>query len=295
MNLENIREFLVLADTGNYEEAAFNLFTTQSTLSKHIIALENQLGGRPLFSRGRGSTELTSYGERFYMYASKMLDLYDEFVNSTNNVSKDSRTIHIGYAAGMDSYGFFETIKDFCNEHPDLGVFLEDERVAAKLRLGDIDIGILFEDPDTFDRNTVLLFKDRLVPIVSAKHPLASKKSINLNELKDESFILFSARLFLHKQCQAFCRQHGFIPHVVHQIEGASCSMITTFVAQNLGVSLVPEMEARFWANDNFVILEPDINYPLSICLQYEKQHILSDAEKSFISYMQEKTKEFAK
>lgn len=291
MDIESIREFLLLADTGNYEETAFTLFTTQSTISKHIIAMENQLGGNPLFNRGRGSTYLTPFGQKFYLYASKIVDLYDEFVNITTSISKDSRTIHIGYAAGMDPYGFFDMIKEFCRDHPDLRVFLEDESIATKLRMGDVDIAILYENLDTFDRDSILLYQDRLVPIVNASHKLAKETNINIRQLKNEPFIMPSPRLYLHKQCQSFCREHGFIPKVVHSVEGSLGYMITSFVAQDLGVALIPERAARFWANDSYVILEPDSDHLLNICIQYQKTHILSEAEECFVSYMKDKSR----
>ena len=44
MNTENIKEFIVLAETKNFWEASERLYMNQSTLSKHIKSLENDLG-----------------------------------------------------------------------------------------------------------------------------------------------------------------------------------------------------------------------------------------------------------
>ena len=48
MELSYIREFVVLAETGNYLEAADTLFIAQSSLSRHIKSIEMDLGA-PLF------------------------------------------------------------------------------------------------------------------------------------------------------------------------------------------------------------------------------------------------------
>ena len=50
MELSYIREFVVLAETGNYLEAADALFIAQSSLSRHIKSIELDLGS-PLFDR----------------------------------------------------------------------------------------------------------------------------------------------------------------------------------------------------------------------------------------------------
>ena len=44
MELNYLREFKELAQTQNYAKAASHLYITQSTLSKHINALERELG-----------------------------------------------------------------------------------------------------------------------------------------------------------------------------------------------------------------------------------------------------------
>lgn len=290
MNFETFREFVVLADTGNYEEAAFKLFTTQSTLSKHIMALEDQLGGNPLFNRGRNGSELTDYGRKFYSYATHIVSLYDDFIKETSDVSKNSHALHIGYAAGMDAYGFFDIIRDFCHEHPDFSVFLEDERIARKIRTGEIDIGLLFEDPGSRELTSVILRQDRLVPIVPAGHPLADKKTINIAELAEYPFVLFPSDIFLRGKCVEYCSRHGFYPRIAHTVAASDLSTLIGFVSQGFGVSVIPEGEARYWESPDFVILEPTDNFLLNICIQYGLNHVATEAENEFIDYMKEHT-----
>lgn len=68
MNTEFLKEFVVLAETKNFWEASERLYMNQSTLSKHIKSLENELGVE-LFTRTTRRVELTSYGQTFLPYA----------------------------------------------------------------------------------------------------------------------------------------------------------------------------------------------------------------------------------
>ena len=68
MNTEYLKEFVVLAETKNFWEASDRLYMNQSTLSKHIKSLENELGV-DLFLRTTRRVELTNYGQTFLPYA----------------------------------------------------------------------------------------------------------------------------------------------------------------------------------------------------------------------------------
>lgn len=286
VNIETIREFVTLADIGNYEEAAFHLFITQSALSKHVQGLEAELGGLPLLSRGHGKAELTEFGRRYYPYAAKIVQLHDDFMNRSSAGSKGKDSIRIGCPPHMDAYGFFHVIKAFCKLHPECSLLLEDEQVTKKLRVGEIDIAILFEEPFDMERNTCFLVQDRLVPILPAAHPLAGKPQFRLSDLRNEPFVFFSPRLLMEKYCKELCSQAGFEPRIAHSIAAPDCRNLINLVSQNFGVSIIPEQEARYWANPGIVIAEPDITFTLNICAQYEKSHTLSEIEGKFIEFL---------
>lgn len=68
VNIEHLRTFLEIAETGNFNRAAERLNVTQSTVSARIRTLEEQLD-RSLFVRARNGAELTAAGQQFQRYA----------------------------------------------------------------------------------------------------------------------------------------------------------------------------------------------------------------------------------
>lgn len=76
INVEYIREFVVLARYLNFTTAARELFLSQPTLSKHMTALESQLGAS-LITR-KPTVELTATGTVFYEQALALLQDLDE-------------------------------------------------------------------------------------------------------------------------------------------------------------------------------------------------------------------------
>jgi len=75
MQLDAIRTFIAVTETGNFHEAAKRLNVTQSTVSARIRTLEDGLG-RSLFLRGKTGVEPSEAGRQFERYATNMMRLW---------------------------------------------------------------------------------------------------------------------------------------------------------------------------------------------------------------------------
>ena len=76
MNLDAIRSFLHVADTGSFSLAAVRHKVMQSTISGRIQALEQELGCL-LFRRGRNGAELIPAGQDFHAHAERIIQNWD--------------------------------------------------------------------------------------------------------------------------------------------------------------------------------------------------------------------------
>ena len=61
MDIDLLRTFVAICDTGSFTAAARHVGRTQSAVSLQVRRLEQSLG-RPLFQRGAHGTELTEHG-----------------------------------------------------------------------------------------------------------------------------------------------------------------------------------------------------------------------------------------
>lgn len=85
MNLENIKCFISLAECLNFTKAAEKEHITQTSMSRKIGSLEQELNV-PLFYRDNRQVELTGAGKEFYVRAVKMMEYYDHTVSNIQNI-----------------------------------------------------------------------------------------------------------------------------------------------------------------------------------------------------------------
>lgn len=97
MKIETIREYLSLAKVKNFTEAAERLYLTQPALSKHIAAMEVELGVR-LVERTTHSVQLTEAGNAAVLYFENLVRDYDEACASIRALDEGrSRLLRLGF------------------------------------------------------------------------------------------------------------------------------------------------------------------------------------------------------
>ncbi|WAP70398.1 LysR family transcriptional regulator [Jiella pelagia] len=81
LDLDQLRSFVAIVDTGSFTKAAEDVFKTQSAVSMQIRRLEERLGAS-LFERNGRSIQLTDAGSRLLAYARRMLTLSQETLSA---------------------------------------------------------------------------------------------------------------------------------------------------------------------------------------------------------------------
>ncbi|WP_438489105.1 LysR family transcriptional regulator [Streptomyces sp. S186] len=137
MDLNAVRTFVAVAETGQFQKAAVDLSLTQQAVSKRVGALETELGVR-LFTRTARGAGLTIDGQAFLPHARALLQAEERAAASVRPGSRALRVDVVGRrtaAAGL--------LRSFHRAHPEIPLdvvtlFGADEAVAA-VQAGTID------------------------------------------------------------------------------------------------------------------------------------------------------------
>ena len=117
------------------------------------------------------------------------------------------------------------------------------ESLLKRCQLGEVDLGILALPVSVPYLEVEPLFEDELFLVLPAGHALAGKKSVGMEDLKAEPFVLLSEAHCLSDSVQAVCHQSDFQPVATGRLN--QLATVQELVALGHGVSLVPEMARR--------------------------------------------------
>lgn len=196
MKIEHLQECLHLARTLNFTQTSRAFYTTQPVLSKHISAIEHELGIQ-IFARSTHGVSLTAEGKVFISDAAKVVKNYDSALDNVMRMKAGACTqLNIGYLMGIGFMLLPQAIRDFSDKNPQTALkmySLEITDIPEALRNDLIDIGIttdngLYDFPSTEYRKSAL-FPDRHCAIVPEGHRLYEEKQISLSDLRDDEFL----------------------------------------------------------------------------------------------------------
>ncbi|HGO5822630.1 TPA: LysR family transcriptional regulator [Mannheimia haemolytica] len=144
-NLNDLRAFLLVAQTGSFTKAAAQMGVSQSALSHSIRGIEERLKIK-LFHRTTRSISTTEAGERLYQ---RLLPLFDEIDQEVNGLSEFRNALKGTLRINGNEHVFRDVLADkfaeFANTYPEVALELvaEDrfvdivaERFDAGIRLG---------------------------------------------------------------------------------------------------------------------------------------------------------------
>lgn len=193
MELRQLKYFVKTAQTLNFSEAARALFVTQSTLSQQIRCLEQELGV-DLFSRSSHSVVLTESGEHLLPIAVRTLqDAEQCFIQISDLKQMLSGTLNIGI-----TYTFApiltESVKEFTSQYPGVKLNITCgtmSEVLEMLKDRRVDFVLCFKPNITDEEiDSHILFDNQLSVIVSRNHPLATRESLSMDDIRNQVFAM---------------------------------------------------------------------------------------------------------
>lgn len=129
MDISRFGEFAILAQSRTFLDAAELLFMSQSTLSKHIMAMEHELGCK-LIDRSQRHVTLTAQGEALLPYAQKIATLQHRYLAAIQiGAGEPLEHLTVGSIPIMAPYGITDAVIDFQQANPH--ILLSSSRARA--------------------------------------------------------------------------------------------------------------------------------------------------------------------
>jgi DNA-binding transcriptional LysR family regulator len=250
VNLDVLRSFFAIIEHGSLNKAAERMRVSQSTLTRQMHALENDIGGR-LFERGTTGVALTASGHALADGIRPVLADFDSVFAGVRTLAHGkSKQLRVGYLASAAADYLHPALTALRRAHPEVKVKLHDlspgEQIRA-LRKGELDVALIgnvgtFLSREFFVRRIAWL---PLMVVLPETHPLATKASLQIADLKRESFIGAPERDMPghNRWIIQLCKRAGFRPRFLLDAESLTEGLAA--VVMEGAVSLLPEYTKR--------------------------------------------------
>lgn len=268
MTVDQLREFLVLSEIGNYQKAADILYISQGTLSRHIISIEKELGVT-LFDRESHSNELNAEGRKFLPYAQHIVDLADNSVKEIQaKLQAEEGNLTIAVPHNFSYYKkIMNLLIDFSRSWPNTSInIMESNNSTMKQLLNERKCSFAFctelGEPTNDNFFHIRFCTDVLSVCLPVSHPLANNQYISFAELKGETFVTATQRGTIYDSFILACKRSGFEPKIVHSLSGNS---IYHFVANQLGIAVLLKTPALSAHTEGTTLV--DVYPPITVYL----------------------------
>lgn len=236
---------IAVADELSFTRAAQRVYAAQSTVSAGVRALERELG-TALFERDQRGVRITAAGEAVLPALRTLADAEARARTAADPRGELRGELRIGVFSSVSYLAIPRVIGAFHREHPLVDLRLRasssgSAELADAVRRGRLDLSLYGLPAATApDLAVHRLATTPYAVIVAADHPLASRAGLALGDLADERFVDAPVGFGNRDVLDAALSARGIVRDV--RAEVTETSSIPVFVANGLGIALLPEL-----------------------------------------------------
>ncbi len=244
MELQQLRYFVAVADSGTFTAAARQLHVAQPSVSKQVRKLETELDAT-LLERRKAGIALTDAGAILLPWARRVLaDLEGARTEVAGLASLERGRLSVGATPSLSTVLLPRVLASFHTAHPGVTLSVVEagsRDLVERLATSDLDLAlVILPLPREELFVTLPLIREELVLAVAKRHPLAARKTVRVGELRGVPLVMFRDGYDLRSATIAACEQAGF--HPTFAIEGAEMDGVLRMAAAGVGVAVVPSM-----------------------------------------------------
>ena len=268
VDIRSLRYFVETVRLNSFTQAAEVLNVTQSTISKMVRQLEDEVGAQLLIRDGR-KLSLTDTGRIVFGHGQEILASMRQLtleVRDTQALRRGSLAVGI---PPMINLLFTPVLKAFRERHPDITLILQENTgpaIERQVAAGELEIGltVLPADPAL-----------QLVSVEIASYPIwalaeagtfrKQRTTLEFKALRDMPLVLLKDDFALTRTLRRTFRDAGFEPRI--EAQSGQWDWLVAMASAGLGVALLPEPFIHRLATERLEavrIVEPEISWQVA-------------------------------
>jgi DNA-binding transcriptional LysR family regulator len=243
MDIDGLKAFVAVAESGSFSRAAEKLHLTQPAVSKRIALLERQLSAR-LFDRIGRTVNLTETGLALAERANPILQQVADTERAIRNLNGEiGGQLSLATSHHVGLWRLPGVLQTYSGQNPDVTLdlhFMDSEVAHERIVQGELEMAIITLAPTAHERlHAAPIWRDELVFVCANNHPLSQESDLSLEQLAQYSAILPDMSTFTGRIVKAMFQERDLVLDV-----GMSTNYLETIkmlIGVGLGWSVLPK------------------------------------------------------
>lgn len=244
MDLRRIHYFMILCHTFNFSQAACSLGISQPALTKAIMRLEQELGGKLLRREGK-HTHLTPFGHAMKQHFDELEAAVERArISAARFLQGQLDRIQIAVMSTIGLSKLASAFQAYRSQYPDVAVHVYDtpiEGLGDMLLNGERDCALVSNLSTLSDRFRVIrLYEESMMIVHLPEHRFEQCDTLTENDLAQEHVLQSTT----HRIAQSVTTDKTLGSDINFMVHSDRIAWLQSLVSAGFGVALVPENTA---------------------------------------------------
>jgi DNA-binding transcriptional LysR family regulator len=293
MDIEEVRAFLAIAETGGFTRAGQRLHRSQPAISRRLDQLELELGAQ-LFDRMRGHARLTEAGRAFLPHAEAALAALKDGQDAVRDLQAGLQgAVSLALVGTLADTHIVETLRRFARRAGKVRLELRtasSAEVTDLVRRGEATLGLRYFASERADLVELEAGFEAMVVVAARDHRLAGRRLRAAKALLGERWIGFPP-----SPGDRDSSGHLLARHLIRAgLEHADLMLVDSLTAQKrlaqagFGLALVPESSVRDELRQGTLVAldVPALRATIPITALHRRKGYLSPAAKALLALL---------
>ncbi len=276
MNIETLRIFCDVVQHQSFSRGAAANEVSQSAATQSVHRIEQHFGVQ-LVDRSKRPFVLTPEGQACYEGFREVLDLYDAVDARVRSLRKEiTGLVRVASIYSVGLHDMSRCMQDFMRQYPKAKVrleFLRPNKVYDAVLNSEVDLGIVSYPIASPEISVIPLRSEQMVLVCGPGHPLARRRAVTAEHLRDEDFVAFDRDLSIRKEIDRYFRQRSVAIRIVMEFD--NIETIKQAVEIGAGISILPEPTVRKETESGSLaavrLIAPQLQRPVGIVHRQRK------------------------
>ena len=259
MEIKQLQTLVAIADHGSFSAAAKALHTVQSNVSAHIARLE---AGLDCVLIDRATGRLTDEGELVAQRARRIMHEIEDIDGDIHSLGDDVQgECRFGALGTTARWMVPPLLTQLTRRIPGVHTSVVEgvtSTLLPRVLSGEIDAAIVHLPVSEPNLETTELFTEDLFLLAPAKHPLANRESVSLEDLAEHPILLGPRGTAQRRIIDRAAANKGLELRSLAEIDGVR--LMTSLAFDGYGAAIVPASAVPGWLKGDFVrVAVPDL------------------------------------